>query len=794
MEQNMLVRKLGIALAVFVFLLPVFFVPVVGVSLYVAKIALLATSLVVLFAVFLSSVLSGGMIEIPKARYLLPMVLFAVVSLMSSAFSGSINNSIAGAVFDLGTSGLILMLVFAMFLTVVAAKSIGIVTKVVRAFIYGVLALTVYTIIGTFGSSLLPTALASKIPLFLLGGVIDTAIILGAATILSLCILNMTEVSKRVKIVLSLLMAYSMLFVGAANFTPVIIILGLVSLVFFVYTLSWSVGRPASKDGHLQDASVPEDALQETNTRNISLSSLVILVASIILILGGTGISASLSETMRTQMIEVRPNFQTTMDLTLDAWQENFVLGIGPNRFAQFWALHKPLEINQTQFWNSDFYAGSGFLPTIAITTGLLGTLSFLAFFALYLLCGIKAMFAQANALRSRYLSASSFLVSLYLWVLLFLYTPSIVVLALAFIFTGLFTATLVPQGIVGYWKINIFSNPKTNFLSVLSTVVLLILSIAGGYFVWERVVAAVIFEKGVLQYQSTGNLALARESTLRAASIVPHDVYWRGLTEIYLIDLSRVLGGITGESNVSEAVKTEAQGLIVGSIDSAKKAVAGDTSNFQNWFALGRVYEILATNNVEGALPEARVALEEALKRAPNNPAIPLALGRLDAMAGDAGGARKNITMALELKSNYTDAYFTLAQLEASQNNIPAAVRSVEAASLLDPSNSGLHFQLGLLKYNTNDFKGAASAFGRAIELVPDYANAKYFLGLSLERLSRRSEAIVQFEEIQKTNPDNQEIAFIISNLKTGKSPFKDAVLPVDDKPEKRSEPPIDE
>ena len=50
---NVLVKKLGIILSVFVFLLPVFFVPVLGVSLYVAKITLLATGLVAIFAVFL---------------------------------------------------------------------------------------------------------------------------------------------------------------------------------------------------------------------------------------------------------------------------------------------------------------------------------------------------------------------------------------------------------------------------------------------------------------------------------------------------------------------------------------------------------------------------------------------------------------------------------------------------------------------------------------------------------------------------------------------------------------------
>jgi len=107
-------------------------------------------------------------------------------------------------------------------------------------------------------------------PLFLSGGVIDNAIIFGAVIILSLCAINMAEVGKKLKIVLYVLMAYSMLFIGAANFMPVVIILGLISLIFFVYILSWSVGRH------------PEDAHQGNK---MSLSSLVILIASVVLLL-----------------------------------------------------------------------------------------------------------------------------------------------------------------------------------------------------------------------------------------------------------------------------------------------------------------------------------------------------------------------------------------------------------------------------------------------------------------------------------------------------------------------------
>jgi TolA-binding protein len=79
-------------------------------------------------------------------------------------------------------------------------------------------------------------------------------------------------------------------------------------------------------------------------------------------------------------------------------------------------------------------------------------------------------------------------------------------------------------------------------------------------------------------------------------------------------------------------------------------------------------------------------------------------------------------------------------------------------------------------------------------VELVPDYANARYFLGLAYDRLNRESDAIAQFEAIQKTNPDNAEVNLILSNLKSGRSAFANAKPPIDDKPEKRAEPPIEE
>lgn len=777
MEQNnpgsvsVLVKKLGLILSVLVFLLPVFFVPVSGVSLYVAKIILLATGLVAIFAVFLSSVLSTGTIEMPKAKFLIPIAALALVALISSLISGSISSSIVGLVFDLGTAGSILMLVFAIFLTIFVVKSLGVVDRAFMSFVYASVFLAAYTLLSLL-LALAPTSLPflSRMPAFLAGSAIDMAIVFGAAVIFALCMINMTEISKRFKIILSALMAFSLIFIGATNFTPVVVILGLISLVFLVYILSWSVGE-TNENGQ---------------NKKISLSSLGVLVVSVVLLLGGSNIGEFLAKTLRIQTLEVRPNLQTTMDLSLSAWQKNFALGVGPNHFAEFWSERKPLSINQTQFWNTDFYFGSGFVPTLAITTGLLGLLSVLAFLVLYVLAGVKAIFAQANSGRSRYLATTSFLVSFYLWVILFFYAPSLTVLALTFIFTGLFTATLVPQGIVGLWRINIFANPKTNFLSVLSIVVLLIMSVAGGYLVWERAIAATIFEKGIIDYQKSGNIALAKESISKSLSMAPNDVYWRGLAEVYLLDLNRILGSVTSQDQITESIRVEVQNAIAGSVEAAKKATESNNKNFANWFMLGRVYEALAGNGIEGSLESARAAYNEAALRSPNNPSVPLALARLEAMSKNIALARENIVKALNLKNNYTDAFYTLAQLEAAANNIPAAIRSVEAATVVEPNNSGLYFQLGLLKYSERDFAGAALSFERAIVLVPDYANAKYYLGVSYYQTGKKTEAVKIFEDLAKGNPDNQDVLFILSNMKAGKSLFPTAQI------SDKSEPPV--
>jgi tetratricopeptide (TPR) repeat protein len=581
---------------------------------------------------------------------------------------------------------------------------------------------------------------------------------------------------KKTYLVSNVLLVFAMLFIGVAGFKPVVLAIGFFALMYFVYTFSWAAG-----------------SLSVSFKNRAIVPSLLVLIMSVVFVISGSTLTGYVSSLLKTDSIEVRPNFSVTATLIGESWKNNPILGVGPNMFKELWDLHKPIEINATQFWATNFNFGSGFITTIAATTGVLGFLTLISFLVLFFWVGFKSVFSQNQDNSWRLVSLISFLVSLFLWVMALFYPPSLAVVVVMFLFTGLAMSTLVPQGVSDSMKLNVFSNPKANFASVFVIVVLLISSIAGGYVVVEKAVAASMFQKS---YNSLGmgDTESAKSSITNAIQLSESDSYWRVFAEISLARAGVVLNSISSPENMSDSDRVLIQTEIASAVDGAREAISWNSKNYENWFTLGSIYEVLARSGIAGAIENAEGAFKEAETRAPLNPAIPLAFGRLAALNNDLDTAKENVSKAINLKQNYTDAYFTLAQIEVAANNVPGAIRSVEATTLIDPNNAALYFQLGLLKYGHSDYGGAANAFGRAIEIIPNYANAQYFLGLSYDRLGKKTEAIMIFEELYKTNPDSSEVALILSNLKDGRQPFSNAEPPIDPNPETRSELPLEE
>jgi tetratricopeptide (TPR) repeat protein len=204
-------------------------------------------------------------------------------------------------------------------------------------------------------------------------------------------------------------------------------------------------------------------------------------------------------------------------------------------------------------------------------------------------------------------------------------------------------------------------------------------------------------------------------------------------------------------------------------------------------------VYAELVPLGVGGAYELAAQSYQKSLAYNSTNPGAFLSLARLELAKGDKDKAKAYIQQALQQKSNYTAALFLLAQIQAQEGKIKDAIKTTQQAAVVSPQDVGVFFQLGLLDYIAQDFQGTISALERAVALVPSYSNARYFLGLSYAKVGRRTDAIAQFTEIAKLNPDNNEVKTILRNLGASREALE-TISPPAQPPEKRATPPINE
>ncbi|MHB1118383.1 MAG: tetratricopeptide repeat protein, partial [Minisyncoccota bacterium] len=523
---------------------------------------------------------------------------------------------------------------------------------------------------------------------------------------------------------------------------------------------------------------------EELSERRVPVFSFGVLLVSVVFVLASGPINDFIRGTLRVNVPQevIRPNWYTTVAVAKDVFHKDPVLGIGPNRFLNAWASYKPAGVNSTDAWGIDFGGGIGLVPTFVITTGLLGGILWVIFLGAFLYVGAKAMFKRNIDKPSHYLLASSFLGSLYLWVMMVFYVPNIVIAGLAFIITGVFIATLITGGIIKNYDFSFLENPRVGFVSVLMLILFIIASIAGGYFVVEKFLSLVSYQKGIV-LSAQGDVLGARTALEHANKLHESDVYFRALSEVNTNSLRVILD----QKDISEeTIKAQFQLASRESINYAVKATQFDQSNYINWIALARAYGALILFGAPTEFYEsAKKNFEEAIARNHTNPALYLELARLELLNKDPLAAKQYIGKALTMKNDYVEAIFLLAQIQADEGDLKNAITSSEVASLISPNDVGVFFQLGLLRYKNSDYAGAISALERAIELNPSYANAKYFLGISYSKLGRVAEAIRQFEDIKLTNPDNLEVQTILHNLRTSGNALA---------PEKRDTPPIKE
>ncbi len=494
------------------------------------------------------------------------------------------------------------------------------------------------------------------------------------------------------------------------------------------------------------------------------------IVISIIFLLYGTQINTSLTGTFPVSSLEVRPGLQSTLDV-LSGVRTNVsrtLVGTGPNTFGEVWLAQKPSAVNQTPFWNLDFNVGYSTLATAFGTVGLLGALAWLIPLILIIVSVTRVMRLGVLSRDERMVALTLSAGSIFLIAATVFYVPSQNIILLTFVLSGAAFGFFSRQGRSAVDEAQ--GSTMLGGVAVLCLAALLLVGTIGlAYLTTRRFVAE--------SYVGLGQQALAGGAATEAlmyASKANHAELTADGLRLQVNAGGTKLNQIAQDKSLKQEDATKQfTDTVQSTITAGQAAVVLTPRDYRPYFALASVYDLLASLNVTGAYESAQGAYQAAQTFNPTSPAIPLALARLEALHGNAQGLQTNLSRALTLKPDYTDAILFVVQIDVARNDLNSAIRDTQTAVQTAPGVPSIWFELGLLYYAGNDTKDAVPALEQALKLSPNYANAKYFLGLSYYAQGNKDGSLQLFQQLAQSNPDNQTVKAILANLQSGKAPL---------------------
>ena len=363
-------------------------------------------------------------------------------------------------------------------------------------------------------------------------------------------------------------------------------------------------------------------------------------------------------------LVDARPTWTQTYTVlknTLIEGPKHSLLGSGPNTFSYQWNKHKSSSVNEGLLWKVTPEQGSGFLPTLIVTTGLLGTFMLVIFIYLLFSNGVRTLFAQIRNNKDSYLLVSTMLCALYGWLWALFYPINIVVLMLIAVINGGLLAQLIQRG-----KVSAFSLEKVMLYKktvMFFVIIIVVVGVWALYVVGEKLASVVQYEKGLNSAGMADQVVNAEAYLVKALEYSNQASFFRTLSEIEQKQM-RVL--LSQKKDIStKKLRKDFEELEFKSRENARKATQLDSENYLNWVVFGNHYFNLTFFAVPGVYTEGDKNYEIAAKLNPSNPTIPFLRARLALSQGDVQHAVTFLEKAVALKSDYTEAYTLLSQLK---------------------------------------------------------------------------------------------------------------------------------
>jgi tetratricopeptide (TPR) repeat protein len=734
------------------FLVPIFFVPGLPASLGFDKVLIAAIG-----SFFVIVLLGLTALRYSRVSTVLPLSLgafwlFVAVSFISGLLSGDIQDSLRGSVFEAQTAGFFVVMAVMMTIPLILQRNKNMALKTIIAFGASAMLLVLYTLIRVF---LVPGSLALKsfgnITTSPVGSFNDMAIFAGLTVILGLITLLQLPLKKAYQIATTVLILLSLIVMALVNFFHLWIVVGFVGLLLLVYIFS--------RDTLLSRGDADRQA---PVSPYLILTTLIVCVVSIVFVVAGDYVGSKIVSATQVNYVEVRPSITATLDIARGVYAEDILLGVGPNRFADAWRLHKDRTINETIFWNTDFNAGFGFIPTIFITIGMLGALAMLAFHGLYLYLGYRMLLkSSSNDTFWYYFGVVTFTAATFIWGMSYMYVSGPTILLLGALFTGLsFVAyqALVPNAAI---TIPLVNSRRRGFFLMTVVIVLITAAVSTVFTVGKQYVAQSEFTNArisaVTAQEFEQQVALAYEQ-------YNDDVFMGVLAQTHL----SVMRSLLAKQEATEEDQKQFADSARKALVAAEQSIALDPTSPDGHATLADVLIVLASLGTEGAKDRAQSKLADARWRDPQNPTYTMMAAYLAVQTQDPAGARTEIARALELKRNYSEALFLQTQLDIQDGNIDGAIKTATEMTTLESNNPTRYYQLGVLYAAKKDYTAAIRSYETAISLDNNFANARYMMALSLLESNRTQDALTQLRLVRDTNQDNEELKQLIQQVET--------------------------
>ncbi|MBI2612439.1 tetratricopeptide repeat protein [Candidatus Kaiserbacteria bacterium] len=733
-------------------LAPFFFIPVPWVSVVQAKMLLSVVVITVCFLAWIAMSLKDSEIRIPRSWLLIAALSIPLAYLISALVSGPSWSSLIGEGGGQDTVVGFVIWYVALFLSAVILGA-----QANRP------ALAVRLLMLSTAVIIVVQAMRLLLPAFTFGGVLslpatsvvgswhDLGIYLSLALFLSLALLSTSVFEGAWRYVALAALVGAAVLLVVVNYSDVWLALAGVSLLYALFR--FRMPPAGARFGGYK----------------LSLLWLLIALLAGAMYFVGPALQRALPASLQITQVEVRPSWKGTFAIGREVFAEptQILFGSGPNTFPREWGRYKPLSVNTTQFWNTDFYYGVGFIPTSLVTTGILGLIAWIAMCGA-LLIRVVRLFRESSS--ASLLRAALVFSAVFLTVYHILYVPGPALSLLTFLLFGAVVAEEVLTGSISRSVISVSWDLWKGRAAALALSLAGLVLFFGGVQSTRALVSDVLVNRAIVQYQSSQDIGKASRSIALSIIVLPgSDRANRAGVELGILQLA----ALASSSDGSSGAQAELQGTLNATIQHGLAAVAIDSRNYQNWLTLARLYGELAGAGVTGAEEAAREAYKEAASASPTNPLSYLGLAQLDIVKGDDASARKNLETAIGIKPDLAAAHFLLSQIFARANALPDAKQHAETVVQIAPQDALGWYNHGTVMYALQDYENAVLSFEHAVSIESNYANALFLLGLSYYRLDRSDDALRVLRAVAATNPDDAALRDTIEDIEAGRDPF---------------------